>query len=79
MICTRPDISYAVYLMQYVKSTRDYKLIYPNLNKTILTGYSDSDHAGDLGKSTSGFIFILGGCTINWKSTKQKTVAIQLM
>ena len=97
MVCTRPDISYAVsalsrfmsepkekhwrcvkQLLKYIKSTRDYALIYPKLNSTVVTGYSDSDHAGDLGdrKSTSGFVFILGGCTICWKSTKQKTVAI---
>ena len=97
MVCTRPDICYAVsvlsrfmskprekhwrylkQLLKYVKTTRDYALIYPNANSTVLTGYSDSDHAGDLGdrKSTSGFIFMLGGCTVSWKCTKQKTVAI---
>ena len=97
MVCTRPDISYAVsvlsrfmsqprmkhwrfvrQLLKYVKFTRDYALFYPSCGSTILTGYSDSDHAGDLGdrKSTSGYIFILSGCTISWKSTKQCTVAI---
>ncbi len=97
MVCTRPDISYAVsmlsrfmkqprekhwrfvvQLLKYVKSTRDYSLVYPNSNNTILTGYSDSDHAGDLGdrKSTSGFIFMLSKSAVSWKSTKQATVAI---
>ena len=97
MVCTRPDIAYAVsvlsrfmsnpkekhwrfvkMLLKYLKTTREYSLIYPNQNTTILTGYSDSDHAGDLGdrKSTSGFLFILSGCTISWKSVKQSTVAI---
>ena len=65
-------------LLKYVKATRDYSLIYPKIGNPILTGYSDSDHAGDLGdrKSTSGYIFMLNKCTISWKSTKQKTVAI---
>ncbi len=47
-------------------------------NSATLTGYSDSDHAGDIGdrKSTSGFIFIINGCTISWPSMKQKTVLI---
>lgn len=97
MVCTRPDISYAVsllsrfmaepkekhwrfikQLLKYIKSTRDYSLIYPKQNVITLTGYSDSDHAGDLSdrKSTSGFIFILSGCAISWRSNKQKTVAI---
>ena len=49
-----------------------------NQNSNELKGYSDSDHAGDLSdrKSTSGFIFILSGCAISWRSNKQKTVAI---
>ena len=48
------------------------------LNTTVLTGYSDSDHDGNLGdrKSTSRFMFIPSGCVIFWKSTKQKTVSI---
>jgi len=65
-------------LLRYVKSTRDYALIFPRSNSTTLSGYSDSDHAGDLGdrKSTGGFVFILSGRTISWRSMKQKTVAI---
>lgn len=86
MVCNRPDISYAVFvlsrfmsqpkmkhlrfvkqLLKYVKSTRDYSLVHPNCGSTVLTGYSDSDHAGDLGdrKSTTGYIFILSGIRIN--------------
>ena len=97
MVCTRPDISYAVsclsrfmsapkekhwrcvkQLLRYIKSTRDYALVYPKNGSTILTGYCDSDHAGDLGdrKSTSGYLFKLSECVISWKSVKQKTVAI---
>jgi len=97
MVCTRPDISYAVsmlsrfmkqprdkhwrfvaQLLKYVKTSRDYSLVYPNSNNTILTGYSDSDHAGNLGdrKSTSGFIFMLSKSAVSWKCTKQAKVAI---
>ena len=66
------------HLLRYIKSTRDYALIFPRSNSLQLNGYSDSDHAGDLGdrKSTSGFVFTLSGCTISWRSMKQKTVAI---
>ena len=65
-------------LLKYIKCTRNYSLIYKKQNSTILTRYSDSDHAGDLGErtSTSGVIFILSGCTVSWKSTKQATVDI---
>ena len=65
-------------LLKYIKSTRDYSLVYPQLNSTTAIGYSDADHAGDYKdrKSTSGYVFILGGCTISWKSQKQKTVSL---
>ena len=48
------------------------------MNLFSLVGYSDSDHAGDLvdRKSTSGYIFILNGCTIHWRSTEQNMVAL---
>jgi hypothetical protein len=47
------------------------------LKLTGLTGFSDSDWAGDLDtwKSTSGYVFLLYGGAISWKSTKQSVVA----
>jgi hypothetical protein len=36
-----------------------------------IVGYSDSDYAGDDGKSTSGYVFTLAGGAISWKSSKQ--------
>ncbi|KAH9686822.1 hypothetical protein KPL70_014523 [Citrus sinensis] len=43
-----------------------------------LVGYVDSDFAGDLDKrrSQTGFIFTLGGYTVNWKATLQNVVAL---
>ena len=65
-------------MLRYVKSNRYYALVYQKMSSTSLIGYSDSDPAGDLGdrKSTSIYIFILSGCTIHWRSMKQKNVAI---
>jgi hypothetical protein len=47
------------------------------LRVTGLTGFSDSDWAGDLDtrKSTSGYVFLLYGGAISWKSAKQNIVA----
>jgi hypothetical protein len=47
------------------------------LKLTGLTGFSDSDWAGDLDtwKSTSGYVFLLYGRAVSWKSTKQSVVA----
>src|SRR5450432_4798098 len=44
---------------------------------TGITGFTDSDWAGDKDsrKSTSGYIFLLYGGAISWKSTKQNVVS----
>lgn len=41
-----------------------------------MVGYSDSDYAGcvDELKSTSGYIFLLAGEAVSWKSVKQTIV-----
>ena len=44
---------YVKQLLKYIKSTRNYALYYPKLNTTVVTGYSDSDHAGELGDHKS--------------------------
>lgn len=43
-----------------------------------LTGYTDSDWAGnrDTRRSTSGFVFTLGSGPISWQSKRQPTVAL---
>jgi hypothetical protein len=44
---------------------------------TGITGFTDSDWAGDKDsrKSTSGYVFLLHGGAVSWKSTKQSVVA----
>ena len=41
-------------------------------------GYSDADWGGDLDdrKSTSGYVFQIGGGAVSWRSKKQKSVAL---
>lgn len=41
-------------------------------------GYSDADYAGDIStrRSTSGYVFLLGGNNISWCSERQKSVAL---
>ena len=50
------------------------KDVYPN----IVYGYSDSDWAGDLlsRKSTGGYVFMLNGGPVSWKSQLQSCVAL---
>jgi hypothetical protein len=43
-----------------------------------LVGYSDIDHAGDIGtsKSTSEILFFLSECPISWQPVKKHVVAM---
>lgn len=43
-----------------------------------LTGWADADFAGDLAtrRSTSGYVFKMGDCTVDWRSKLQTTVAM---
>ena len=67
-------------VLRYIKGTLDYGLIYKSsdTNNIILEGYSDSDWGGDLStrKSTSGYVFKIGNCTISWRSKRQSIVAL---
>ena len=63
--------------MRYLKGTSNFGLQY-NFDSPDCVGYSDADWAGDVGdrKSTSGYVFLLGGAAISWKSSKQSCVAL---
>ena len=99
MLCTRPDISYAVgivsrfqadpgpnhwvavkHIFKYLRRTRGYMLVYSGEDLTPL-GYIDSDFQSclDSRKSTSGFVFTLGGGAISWRSTKQDCTSDSMM
>lgn len=96
MICTRPDIAYAVgrlsqfcenplkshwkavkRVLRYVKGTRSRGIVFRPTENLTLTGYADSDWAGcaDSLKSTEGYIFLLSGGAIAWRSKKQSVFA----
>ena len=99
MLCTRPDICFAVGLvsryqsnpgiahwqavkriMRYLRGTTDLVLCYQGVDLK-LRGYSDADWGGDLdeSKSTSGYVFTLGGGAISWCSKKQECIALSTM
>jgi hypothetical protein len=68
-------------VLRYLQGTKDYMLMYRQTDNLDVTGYSDSDFAGcvDSRKSTSGYIFMLAGGAISWRSTKQTLVATSTM
>ena len=61
-----------------MKGTSNLGLLYRENSSGEITGYSDAYWAGDVGdrKSTSGYMFLLGGAAISWKSSKQTCVAL---
>ena len=65
-------------IIRYLKGTQNYGLLYKKADSSTCIGFSDSDWAGDADdrKSTSGYIFQVGGTAISWKSRKQSCVAL---
>jgi hypothetical protein len=66
-------------IMRYLKGTISYALVFgKEPGGMTMTGYCDSDWAGDIESrcSTSGFIFTLNGGPVSWSSKLQKTCAL---
>ena len=68
-------------VMRYLQGTKDYMLMYRRTNDLEVIGYSDSDFAGciDSRKSTSGYIFLMAGGAVSWRSAKQTLTATSTM
>jgi hypothetical protein len=75
----------AKHLMRYIKGTRNFGLTYclPNGSGSedkpnLLWGYVDSDWAGcpDSRRSTSGYVLMMNGAAVSWKSKRQSVTAL---
>ncbi|KAK6160134.1 hypothetical protein DH2020_003515 [Rehmannia glutinosa] len=69
-----------VRILRYLRYTRDFGLHYTRY-PAVIEGYSDANWISDIkdSKSTSGFVFTLGGAAISWKSSKQTVIARSTM
>ncbi|KAK8923944.1 hypothetical protein KSP39_PZI019190 [Platanthera zijinensis] len=67
-------------LMRYLKYTEKYALCYSR-HPLVLEGYSDASWCSEIAdcRSTSGFVFTLGGAAVAWKSKKQTCIALSSM
>ncbi|XP_046841894.1 secreted RxLR effector protein 161-like [Xenia sp. Carnegie-2017] len=65
-------------IFRYLKGTFDYGLHYTPETSLDCVRFSDADWGGDINdrKSTSGYIFIMNGAAVSWKSKKQSCVAL---
>ena len=68
-------------VIQYLQGTRYYNLTYRHIDHLEVVGYSDSYFVRcvDSRKSTSGYIFLLAGGAISWRSSKHTIVATSTM
>ena len=69
-----------VRVLRYLKYTQNYGLHYSKY-PAILEGYCDANWISDTkhSKSTSGYLFTLGGGAVSWKSSKQMCIARSTM
>ena len=67
--------------MRYLQRMKDFMLVYRRVDNLEVVRYSDSDFGdcSDDHKSTSGYIFMLAGGAISWKSVKQSLIASSTM
>ncbi|CAL1353246.1 unnamed protein product [Linum trigynum] len=68
-------------VLRYLQGTKDHMLTFRRSDHLEVIGYSDSDYAGcvDTRKSTFGYLFLLAGGEISWKSAKQPVIVTSTM
>ena len=68
------------HILNYLRRTRDYILIYHG-DELAPIGYTDSNLQSyvDLRKSTSRYVFTLGGTVVSWRSIKQSCIGNSTM
>ena len=64
-------------ILKYLRRTRDSFLVYGGERDLIVNGYTDASFQTDRddSKSQSGYVFLLNGGAVVWKSSKQNIVA----
>jgi len=65
-------------VLKYLKGTSGKCLRFVRQGGVLLSGFCDSDFAGciDTRRSTSGYLFLLGGGAVSWSSKRQQTVVL---
>ncbi|XP_074297312.1 secreted RxLR effector protein 161-like [Silene latifolia] len=75
-----PDESHwtaAKNILKYLKRTKDMFLVCGGDEELVVSGYTDASFQTDRddSRSQSGYVFLLNGGAVSWKSSKQDTVA----
>ena len=66
---------------RYLRGTKDYMIMYRQTNNLDMIGYFDADFAGyvDSRKSIFGYILIMAGGVVSWRSVKQTLITTSTM
>jgi hypothetical protein len=66
-------------ILQYLAGTKTYRITYSNSPEAgnLFYGYADAAYANanDL-KSTLGYVYLMAGGAVTWRSKKQTTIAM---
>ena len=67
--------------MRYVQGDQRLHVMYRQTDNLEVISYCDSNYVGciDSWKSTLGYVFILAGGTVSWRSIKETLIAISTM
>ncbi|PRQ45431.1 putative RNA-directed DNA polymerase [Rosa chinensis] len=66
-------------VLRYLQRTKAHMLVYKRVQNLELHGYTDSDFAGNYPssmKSTCGYVFMLVGGAVAWKTMKQNSTEV---
>jgi len=68
-------------VLRYLQGTKNHMLTYKRSDHLEVIGYTDSDFANciDTRKYTFGYVYLLAGGAISWKSVKQPVIATSTM
>ena len=66
------------HIIRYLAGTTNFGLLFTRNESTECTGYSDADWAGDIDdrKSTSGYLYLMSGAPVSWRSKKQSCITL---
>jgi hypothetical protein len=64
-------------IFKYLRRTKDMFLVYGGDDELSVRGYTDASYLTDSddSRSQSGYVFVMNGGAVSWKSSKQDTVA----
>ena len=74
---SQEHLNRALYIMNYLRGTSQYSLVFDGNEGQGLIAYTDSDYAQDPNnrKSITGNVTLLASGAVSWKSYAQKTIA----